>query len=141
MARSTSPSLAVPDASGSRAGSSGARFLLNLLTSLRPGQWTKNLVVFAALIFAVKLFDARALIRSMAAVGIFCALSGVVYVMNDIVDRRTDRQHPLKSRRPIAAGTLPVAGAAGAAAALGSLALIAAFLVGWPVGLIAAAYL
>ena len=59
----------------------------NLLVSLRPDQWTKNLLVFAALIFAVKLFDPAALALATAAFLIFCALYGAVYLVNDVADR------------------------------------------------------
>src|SRR5215204_133408 len=120
MARSNSTNLTVPGASMSQIEASDRRSLpLNLLISLRPAQWTKNLLVFAALVFAEKLFDLRAVALSVAAFVIFCALSGVVYLINDIADRHTDRQHPLKRRRPIAAGTLPVPVAATAAAIIG----------------------
>lgn len=89
-----------------------------LAASLRPGQWTKNLLVFAALIFGQRLQDPSALGRAGAAFLIFCALSGAVYLANDISDREADRRHPLKSRRPIASGELPVTSAAVAAAVL-----------------------
>jgi len=141
MARSNSTNLTVPDASMSQIEASDRRSLaLNLLISLRPAQWTKNLLVFAALVFAEKLFDLRAVALSVAAFVIFCALSGVVYLINDIADRHTDRQHPLKRRRPIAAGTLPVRVAATAAAIIGAAALAAALAVGWKLALVAAAY-
>src|SRR6476620_5033058 len=103
MARITSSSsVASPDTSDNEV--SGRPIGLQLLTSLRPGQWTKNLLVFAGLLFGQKLFDRRAEIDAIAAFAIFCALSGVVYLINDIADRESDRQHPLKSRRPIASG-------------------------------------
>ena len=76
----------------------------NLFVSLRPDQWTKNLIVFAALIFAVKLLDPAALANASAAFLIFCALSGAVYLINDVSDREQDRLHPLKRMRPIASG-------------------------------------
>jgi 4-hydroxybenzoate polyprenyltransferase len=142
MARSTSSNLTVPDAPMSDIEASGRRSAaLNLLISLRPAQWTKNLLVFAALIFAEKLFDAAAVAATIAAFAIFCALSGVVYLVNDIADRRSDRQHPLKRRRPIAAGTLPVSTAAAAAAIIAAGALVAAFALAWNFGLVAVAYL
>ncbi|MDE3154074.1 MAG: UbiA family prenyltransferase, partial [Acidobacteriota bacterium] len=81
---------------------------LNLLRSLRPEQWTKNLVIFAGLIFGHRLTDRVAVQVVVAAFVIFCALSGVVYLVNDIVDRESDRRHPVKARRPIASGALPV---------------------------------
>src|SRR5437899_998730 len=106
MARSTSRTLAVPDAPHAVAGTSGRHFFFNLLVSLRPAQWTKNLLVFAALIFAVKLFDLAAVIASIEAFAIFCVLSGVVYLVNDVADRHTDQLHPVKSRRPVASGAI-----------------------------------
>ena len=78
----------------------------NILISLRPRQWGKNLLVFAGLVFGLRLFDVTAVARAVAAFGIFCVLSGVVYLINDIADRATDRQHPHKARRPIASGAL-----------------------------------
>jgi len=143
MARSTHPGLAASEAPPHRssAASSQRSLALNLLLSLRPAQWTKNLLVFAALIFAVKLFDPAAVTRSFEAFAIFCALSGVVYLVNDIADRENDRRHPVKSRRPIAAGDLSVPVAAAAATALGAAALGAAFLLGWRFGAVAAGYI
>ena len=82
--------------------------MLNLIISLRPGQWTKNLLVFAGLLFGQRLLDRVAAERALAAFAVFCALSGVVYLINDIADRESDRQHPLKSRRPIASGAIGV---------------------------------
>jgi 4-hydroxybenzoate polyprenyltransferase len=91
---------------------------LHLLIALRPGQWTKNLLVFAGLIFSRHLFDPGSVAAAAGAFVIFCTLSGAVYLVNDIADRETDREHPLKRLRPIAAGALPIALAWGAAAAL-----------------------
>lgn len=76
----------------------------SLFLALRPAQWTKNLIVFAALIFGQRLFDGGSVVRAGVAFVAFCALSGVVYLLNDLVDREADRQHPLKRHRPIAAG-------------------------------------
>jgi hypothetical protein len=75
----------------------------SLFLALRPAQWTKNLIVFAALIFGQRLLDGDAVVRATVAFLAFCALSGVVYVANDVVDRESDRQHPQKRHRPIAA--------------------------------------
>ena len=80
----------------------------HLLVSLRPPQWTKNLIIFAGLIFGQRLGEPVAVGRAVGAFVVFCVLSGVVYLVNDVVDREADRQHPVKSRRPIAAGELPV---------------------------------
>jgi 4-hydroxybenzoate polyprenyltransferase len=81
-----------------------------IVVSMRPRQWIKNLVVFAALVFAKKLFDPALLLRSGIAFLLFCATSGAVYILNDLFDAERDRRHPVKARRPIAArhlGTVP----------------------------------
>jgi len=138
MARSSSSPVAAP---GTAIGAVPGRSLaLDLLRSLRPAQWTKNLVVFAGLIFGKKLLDAAAVWDAIAAFVIFCALSGVVYLVNDLADRESDRRHPLKARRPIASGALPVKVATGAALAIGAVALAAAYLVGPGFAAVAAAY-
>lgn len=115
--------------------------LTGLLLSLRPEQWTKNLIVFAALIFGQRLFDPAAVGRSLAAFFIFCALSGAVYLLNDVGDRDVDRLHPLKRHRPIAAGDLRPAVALAAAAVLAVVSLAAAFWLRPAFGFIAAGYL
>jgi 4-hydroxybenzoate polyprenyltransferase len=101
--------------------------IAGLWGSLRPEQWTKNLIVFAALIFGQRLFDPAAVGRSLAAFLVFCALSGVVYLINDVSDREADRLHPLKRKRPIAAGELSTTLALSAALAIGAGAIAAAF--------------
>ena len=94
-----------------------------LLVSLRPHQWTKNLVVLAALAFSKHLFDGDAVASAAMAFVVFCALSGAAYLVNDIVDLERDRLHPLKRARPIASGALPVPTARAAAALLLALGL------------------
>ena len=91
---------------------------MSVLVSLRPEQWTKNFIVFAALIFARRLLDPAAVALALAAFLTFCGLSGAVYLFNDVSDRESDRRHPLKSRRPIASGVLSAESALGWAAAL-----------------------
>jgi len=139
MARPISPAHTVPGASPT--GGAGSRSTAVLLFhSLRPEQWTKNTIVFAGLIFGLELFDRTAVLRSLLAFAVFCALSGVVYLFNDIMDREADRQHPLKARRPIASGALSPFLAGGAAAALAAVALAAAFALGIPFGVVALSY-
>ena len=75
---------------------------------MRPSQWTKNLFVFFGLLFGQRLLDPSSIRRSVLAFAVFCALSGVVYLVNDVADREADRLHPLKRNRPIASGTVPV---------------------------------
>lgn len=98
-----------------------------LLVSLRPAQWTKNLIVFAGLIFGGKLLDPASVIAATLAFAVFCALSGVVYLVNDVRDVDADRTHPTKSRRPIAAGELSPSAALTSAAVLTIAALGAAW--------------
>ena len=114
---------------------------LNLLVSLRPGQWTKNLFVFAALVFAERLTDRDAVLRAIVAFLDFCALSGAMYLVNDVLDREQDRRHPVTAARPIAAGTVSPRLALTTALVLAVGALIVAFLLGLPFFSAAAAYL
>jgi 4-hydroxybenzoate polyprenyltransferase len=114
---------------------------VNLALSLRPTQWTKNLIIFAALIFGQRLLDSSAVLTSIIAFAVFCALSGVVYLVNDVADREADRKHPTKRMRPIASGDLPVPVALATAAVLGLVATGIAFLVRFEFGLISTAYL
>ena len=86
--------------------------------SLRPDQWTKNLIVFAALVFGEQLLDPGAVARPFGAFGIFCVLSSAMYLVNDLSDRDRDRLHSAKTARPIAAGRVSPATALGAAGIL-----------------------
>jgi len=78
-----------------------------IFVSLRPRQWVKNLFVFAGLVFSQRLFTDAAW-TSLAAFAVFCALSGAIYLLNDVADRERDRLDPRKGLRPIAAGRLSV---------------------------------
>src|SRR5438445_11690570 len=92
-----------------------------LLESLRPRQWTKNVFVFAGLIFSGRLFDRVAVLRELAAFVVFCAAASAVYLANDAADREHDARHPQKRGRPIASGRLsPVLAVATAAALAGA---------------------
>jgi 4-hydroxybenzoate polyprenyltransferase len=110
-----------------------------LAVSVRPRQWTKNLFVFAGLIFSQKLFTPDAG-RAVAAFAIFCALSGVIYLLNDVADRERDRAHPRKRLRPIASGALSVPVAVIAALVLAAVSLVASAMLGTRFLLAAAAY-
>jgi len=77
-----------------------------LIQSMRPVQWTKNLLVFAGLIFAEKLGDSNLVRLALQAFVVFCLLSSSVYLINDVLDRERDREHPLKRMRPVASGKL-----------------------------------
>jgi len=111
-----------------------------LLASVRPQQWSKNLFVFAALVFGQRLSDPDAVLRASAAFGAFCALSGAMYLYNDVRDRDADRLHPSKRFRPVAAGTLAPGIAVQAAIVLAAVGLGTAWAVTPGVALVAAAY-
>src|SRR5437867_1409170 len=140
MARSTSHSGNAVDPVMAVARSARRPLALNLLISLRPGHWTKNLLVFAGLLFGQRLFEPKAVGAAVAAFAIFCALSGAVYLLNDVADRESDRRHPLKSRRPIASGALPMQVAVGAAAAITIAAIGGAFAIGARFAAVATGY-
>jgi len=88
------------------------------LQLLRPAQWSKNVFVFAGLVFGHKLGELDSVLLAIAGFICLCLLSSVVYVTNDIHDRKEDRLHPRKQNRPIAAGRVSVAAAAVIAVAL-----------------------
>ena len=113
--------------------------LIAILESMRPRQWAKNLFVFAGLLFAQKLFTPLAVV-ALAAFVIFCALSGAIYLINDVADREKDRLHPRKRERPVASGRLSVPAAVASAVTLIVLALGAGLLISWPFAAVAAAY-
>jgi len=77
-----------------------------LLQSMRPKQWTKNLILFAALIFSQQFLYPLPLFKTMAAFFIFCVISGCVYIINDLFDLKQDKIHPIKCTRPLASGAL-----------------------------------
>lgn len=93
---------------------------ISLIIAMRPKQWAKNVVIFAALVFdrQVGFNNLGPMLRTTAGFVIFCALSGVVYLINDMADVEADRNHPRKSKRPIASGALPVPAARAAVVGL-----------------------
>lgn len=107
---------------------------------LRPRQWTKNLLVFAALIFSIRKSNMDMLLHSIVGFLLFSFVSSCVYILNDYVDREADRQHPEKRHRPMASGAIPHQGALllGAVLLMGSLAT--AFLLSPSFGLLLAVY-
>jgi len=111
-----------------------------LLKTMRPRQWTKNIFVLAALVFDLKLREPTAIANSLAGLILFCLLSSVVYILNDIFDVEADRKHPTKRNRPIASGLLPVPVALWAAAGLAIFTLTAAYFLSWAFFIIAVIY-
>jgi 4-hydroxybenzoate polyprenyltransferase len=117
------------------------RALKGLLVAVRPEQWTKNLVLFAGLIFAGGLRDPRLVGLAISGFLVFCGLSGASYLLNDLVDLERDRVHPEKRTRPVASGELPVPMAAAAALVLAAVALTAAYRIYTGFGHVALGYL
>jgi 4-hydroxybenzoate polyprenyltransferase len=115
--------------------------LVALARSLRPKQWTKNLLVFAGLVFTYNLLNPEMLGRVILAFVAFCALSSAGYLWNDLRDAPADRLHPTKRRRPIAAGLVPPGLAMSTALALAVAGLGLAFGLGVSFALIAVLYL
>lgn len=85
-----------------------AKLFTNLLITSRPAQWIKNLALFTGLLFTGWIFNPEKFIRVVLAVIIFSLLTSSVYIFNDILDASADRLHPLKKKRPIASGRLPI---------------------------------
>jgi 4-hydroxybenzoate polyprenyltransferase len=111
-----------------------------ILKTMRPRQWTKNVFIFAALVFDRQLTDPIAVLRTVAGFVLFCLLSSVVYIINDIADREADRLHPTKRLRPIAAGKLPVGTASAFAVVLLVFTLALSFLLSPVFGAISLGY-
>jgi 4-hydroxybenzoate polyprenyltransferase len=101
-----------------------------ILVSMRPRQWTKNLVLFAGIVFSRHLFERGLLLRSCWAFCVCCVISGCAYILNDILDRRRDAGHPGKKKRPISAGLLSPRDALTVAVPLLAAALAGAALLG-----------
>ena len=113
-----------------------------ILKTMRPRQWPKNLVIFAALVFdrQLGLDHLDATLRTTAGFVIFCLVSGLVYIINDIADVEADRIHPDKRRRPIASGQLPMSVAIIAAVIIFLIAIPAAFWLSVGFGIVASSY-
>ena len=95
--------------------------------SLRPDQWTKNLIVLAGLIFGERLLEPSVFGVALWAFVVFCGLSSAMYLVNDLADREEDQRHPTKSKRPIVAGQVSTKVASVGAAGLVGVSLGAAF--------------
>jgi 4-hydroxybenzoate polyprenyltransferase len=115
--------------------------LLGLLKSMRPRQWSKNAFVFVALFFDRKFLDPASLIATLIAFSLLCMMSSAVYLMNDMADIESDRQHPVKKSRPLASGQLDPLVAGIAAALLAVSSLIIGFFFSFELGIILLLYL
>jgi 4-hydroxybenzoate polyprenyltransferase len=94
--------------------------------ALRPRQWSKNLLLFAGIIFAAQVGDPHRWAQAIAAFVAYCAASSAAYLVNDLRDIAADRVHPVKRRRPIAQGELAPRAAVLLAGALGVMAVVIA---------------
>jgi len=111
-----------------------------IFKTMRPRQWTKNLLVFAALIFSQNLSNLPMVSDTTIAFIVFCFLSGSVYTLNDLLDVKQDRTHPKKSQRPLASGKLQPSIAIVSGSILVVLSLALAFWLNTNFGFIALAY-
>lgn len=100
------------------------------LAAARPRQWTKNLLLFAGLVFAAKLGDATRWAEALAIFLVYCAASSAAYLVNDVRDAAADRRHPSKRLRPVASGELTPRRALAFAGVLAVAALVAAAVLG-----------
>jgi 4-hydroxybenzoate polyprenyltransferase len=117
-----------------------SRLAAGLLRSMRPKQWTKNIFIFAPLVFDGKLFQLIPFINTLAGFLVLCLLSSAVYLINDCADVNVDRAHPTKRHRPIARGEVPISVAVGWAAVLVIVGLGVGFALDVRFGAIAAGY-
>jgi 4-hydroxybenzoate polyprenyltransferase len=106
---------------------SSPRVLGALFYSARPAQWVKNLVLPLPFLFGGALGSARGWRLATAGFVILCAVTSAIYLLNDVMDRERDRSHPVKRRRPLAAGTLRPSTALAVAAVAGASGLALAF--------------
>lgn len=98
-----------------------------LWRGMRPGQWSKNVLIFAGLVFDGQLLDGDALLRVCAGLVLMCMIASSIYLINDLADLDSDRRHPVKRKRPLAAGEITQTQALVAAVLLALLALAASF--------------
>lgn len=82
--------------------------IIGIIKTLRPKQWSKNLLVFAPIIFDLKLFQIELALKTVLGFVTLCFISGTVYIINDIVDIDKDRHHPTKRFRPLPSGQITV---------------------------------
>src|SRR5215207_7406094 len=102
-----------------------------LLAAMRPRQWTKNLLLYAGIVFAAELHDPERWVQATAAFVAYCLASSAAYIFNDVRDAERDRLHPLKRHRPIASGRVRPERALNVAGILATLAFAVVAPLGW----------
>jgi len=112
-----------------------------LLKTMRPRHWVKNGLLFIPLIFDKQLTNWPALGRIVAGFVLFCLLSSLIYIINDLMDVEADRNHPQKRLRPIPSGTLKISTARMACVVLAGVVFIPAVFLSWQFALIGLTYL
>lgn len=115
--------------------------LSGLIKSMRPRQWPKNAFVFVALLFDRKLFDPPSVMAVLGAFVLLCLMSSAVYLMNDLADIESDRQHPTKKNRPLPSGQLDSRVAAVASFLLAAVSLVAGYFLSLELAIILLLYL
>jgi 4-hydroxybenzoate polyprenyltransferase len=115
--------------------------LADWLQLMRPAQWSKNLLLFAAILFSGHLFEPNAFLKVCASFVCFCMVASGAYVMNDLRDCERDRQHPSKSLRPLPSGRVGRSSATVLSLALMGLAIVGSFALGTPFAVLTIAYL
>jgi len=114
---------------------------MKLLRIMRPQHWTKNVFVFAGLIFGQKIIVPLAVGRAIGAFFCFCLAASAIYIFNDIIDRKADRLHPEKCKRPIAAGSVSIGSAALVSALCAAAAIVGSFMLARSFAIIILAYI
>ena len=112
-----------------------------LLKTMRPRHWVKNGLLFIPIVFDKQLTNWPALARTIFGFILFCLLSSVIYIINDLVDLEADRVHPLKKMRPLASGALKISTARAAGIVLTIVVFIPATLLSLEFALIGLTYL
>lgn len=116
------------------------RLIYDIIISMRPRQWTKNVLIFAALVFSRHLLDINYLLTALAGFGLFCLVSGCVYLFNDVLDIKYDKTHPEKKLRPIASGRLSKEAAVSVSFLGCAIGILLSFALSFQFGMVVAGY-
>jgi decaprenyl-phosphate phosphoribosyltransferase len=127
LPRAQMPAMAGGTAQDSETMTQAVNTVRYLAISWRPWQWVKNLFVLAPLFFSANFLDIRISIASATGFVVFCLLSSSVYLLNDLADIERDRNHPVKGKRPLAAGKLAPSVASAALAVMVAVSLVSAW--------------